>query len=225
MRNYDVILFDLDGTITDPKEGIVNSVQYALNKMNITEQNMKKLELFIGPPLQDSFAEYYKMNEEDINLAINYYRENFKVKGMFENKLYDGMKSLLEKLKQQGKTIIIATSKPTVFAIQILDYFKISSYFDDVVGSNLDGTRTSKTEIIHYILNTYSQYSPKNFIMIGDRKHDIIGANNNHISSIGVTYGYGTFEELEGVAPSHIVHSIQELETLLTTKETLSPLS
>lgn len=204
-----VILFDLDGTLSDPKVGITKSVQYALQKMNITEPELDKLECFIGPPLQDSFKEFYGLNEEEAKLAIEFYRERFKEKGMFENELYPGIPELLRSLK--GLTLVVATSKPTVFSEQILDFFDIHQYFDLVVGSNLDGTRSSKTEIIQYILDRYSDHKSEDFIMIGDRKHDIIGANNTGIYSIGVTYGYGSRQELEDVNATYIVDRVSEL--------------
>ncbi|MDM5451867.1 HAD family hydrolase [Peribacillus simplex] len=215
MDKYKVILFDLDGTLTDPKIGITKSVQYALQKMNIVEPDIDKLECFIGPPLQVSFAEFYDFDEKDTQKAIELYRERFKEKGMFENELYSNIAVLLKSLKEQQFTLVVATSKPTVFAEQILKYFNIDQYFELIVGSNLDGTRASKTEIIQYILDKYKEYTLSDFIMIGDRKHDIIGANNTGINSIGVTYGYGSFEELSHSNPTHIVKSVIQLKDIL----------
>lgn len=215
MEKYKMILFDLDGTLSDPKIGITKSVQYGLEKMGIFEPDLQKLECFIGPPLQDSFAEYYHMNENDILKAIDYYRERFKEKGMFENELYPGIQAMLEFLKQAGHTLIIATSKPTVFSEQILKYFAIDRYFDQVVGSNLDGTRSSKTDIIDYILNLYRDYDQNDFVMIGDRKHDLIGAHNTGIDCIGVTYGYGSIDEIKGASPTYMVGSVEELKQIL----------
>ncbi|MCM3454821.1 HAD family hydrolase [Heyndrickxia oleronia] len=215
MSEYKVILFDLDGTLSDPKMGITKSVQYALEKMNIVEPNIDKLECFIGPPLQVSFAEYYNFDEKNTQKAIDLYRERFKEKGMYENELYKDIPQLLKSLKEQQYTLVVATSKPTVFSEQILKYFNIEQYFDLIVGSNLDGTRTSKTEIIQYILDKYNEHKLDDFIMIGDRKHDIIGANNTGIDSIGVTYGYGSYEELSNSNPSYIVNSVMELKNIL----------
>ncbi|PAE31569.1 HAD family hydrolase [Bacillus sp. 7884-1] len=214
MDKYKVILFDLDGTLSDPKVGITKSVQYALQKMDIVEPDIDKLECFIGPPLQVSFAEHYNFDDENIQKSIDFYRERFKEKGMFENELYSNISLLLKSLKEQQFTLVVATSKPTVFSEKILKYFNIDQYFDLVVGSNLDGTRTSKTEIIQYILDKYNEYKLDNFIMIGDRKHDIIGANNTGIDSIGVTYGYGSFDELSHSNPKYIVKSVEELTEL-----------
>lgn len=214
MDKYKVILFDLDGTLSNPKVGITKSVQYALQKMDIVEPDIDKLECFIGPPLQVSFAEHYNFDVENIQKSIDFYRERFKEKGMFENELYSNISLLLKSLKEQQFTLVVATSKPTVFSEKILKYFNIDQYFDLVVGSNLDGTRTSKTEIIQYILDKYNEYKLDNFIMIGDRKHDIIGANNTGIDSIGVTYGYGSFDELSHSNPKYIVKSVEELTEL-----------
>ncbi|WP_066174474.1 HAD family hydrolase [Bacillus marinisedimentorum] len=215
MDNYKVILFDLDGTLSDPKVGITKSVQYALHRMGIDEPDIDKLECFIGPPLQVSFAEHYNFDEARTQKAIDLYREMFKEKGMFENELYSNIPLLLKSLKEQGFTLVVATSKPTVFAEQILKYFNIEHYFQLIVGSNLDGTRASKTEIIQYILDKYNEHELSEFIMIGDRKHDIIGASNTGIDSIGVTYGYGSFEELSQSNPTHIIKRVNQLKDIL----------
>jgi phosphoglycolate phosphatase len=215
LEKYKVILFDLDGTLSDPKEGITKSVQFALEKMNIVEPDTNKLECFIGPPLQVSFAEYYGFSERESKSAIDFYRERFKEKGMFENVIYPNISLLLAKLKENDYLLVVATSKPTVFAEQIVKHFDLDQYFQLIVGSNLDGTRSSKTEIIQYILDKYTNYEPSDFIMIGDRKHDIIGAKNTGIDSIGVTYGYGSLEEISDAEPTNIVNSVEQLKDLL----------
>ena len=215
MKNYRFILFDLDGTLTDPKVGITKSVQYALHKMNIVEQDLEKLTCFIGPPLQVSFKEYYGFDEEQTKSAINYYRERFKEQGIFENELYEGILPLVQLLNEQQYRLAVATSKPTVFAEQILKHFELESYFDLIVGSNLDGTRSSKADIIQFILDYYKGYGNKDFVMIGDRKHDIIGANDTHIDSIAVSYGYGSMEELIESNPTQTAESVEQLKELL----------
>ncbi|WP_404349281.1 HAD family hydrolase [Sutcliffiella horikoshii] len=215
MADYKIILFDLDGTLSDPKEGITKSVQYALAKMDIVEPDTDRLETFIGPPLQVSFAEYYCFDENESNRAIAYYRERFKEKGMFENVLYPNIILLLEALKESGFVLVVATSKPTVFAEEIIKYFELERYYQLIVGSNLDGTRSSKTEIIQYILDNYTDFNRSNFVMIGDRKHDIIGAKNTGIDSIGVTYGYGSQEEIRDAEPTYIISSVDDLMGLL----------
>ncbi|WP_100404672.1 HAD family hydrolase [Bacillus solitudinis] len=219
MNNYKIILFDLDGTLSNPKVGITKSVQFALQKMGIVESDIDKLECFIGPPLQISFAEYYNFDEENTQIAIEFYRERFKEKGMFENELYSNIPALLTLLKEQQFTLVVATSKPTVFAEQILKYFNIDQYFDLIVGSHLDGTRSSKAEIIQYIIDKYKEHELDDFIMVGDRKHDIIGANKIRIDSIGVTYGFGSLEELSDSNPTHIVKSIDQLQDILMERQ------
>lgn len=215
MKKYEIILFDLDGTLSDPKIGITTSIQYGLEKMGIMENDLQKLECFIGPPLQTSFTDYYGFDELQCKEAIEFYRERFIKTGMYENELYEGIVSLLKKLKAAGKKLAVATSKPTIFAIEILNYFQINEYFDVVVGSELDGTRSAKAEIIQDVLNQFQDNTKDSFVMIGDRKHDMIGANLTGIDSIGVTYGFGSTEELEHASATYIVESIEELENLI----------
>ncbi|MDM5314762.1 HAD family hydrolase [Fictibacillus sp. b24] len=212
---YKIILFDLDGTLSDPKIGITKSVQFALERMGIKEESLDYLEPFIGPPLQQSFSDFYHFNDTQTQTAITHYRERFSDVGMYENTLYEHIPELLQELKESGFTLVVATSKPTVFAEQILKYFNIHHHFDLIVGSNLDGTRTAKTDIIQYILQHYNKHPKQDFIMIGDRKHDIIGAHNTGIDSIGVTYGYGSLDEITTAAPAYIAESVLELRKYL----------
>lgn len=218
---YKNILFDLDGTLTDPYSGITNSVKYALGKFNILENDENKLKLFIGPPLDTSFMEYYSFDKNKSKIAIDYYREYFSKKGIYENKLYDNVENLLKNITIKNKNTILATSKPKKFALEILDYFKIGKYFKEVVGSNLDGTLSEKGEIIKYIIEKNS-FNKIETIMIGDRKYDIIGAHMNNIDSIAVMYGYGSKEELEEAKPTYFCEEVMdilkivELESLLT---------
>ncbi|WP_026673236.1 HAD family hydrolase [Alkalihalobacterium bogoriense] len=213
---YKFILFDLDGTLTDPKIGITSSVHYALTKMGIKDIDLSSLTAFIGPPLQESFQLFYSFQREQVQEAIHFYRERFVQKGIYENEMYSGIERLLSHLKTLGYTLIVATSKPTEFAIKIVEYFKIDRYFDMVIGSHLDGRRTSKAEIIQFILDSYDQENKAEFIMVGDRKHDIIGAHQCGIDSLGVLYGYGTEEELRGVEPTYIARNIEEIKRLFT---------
>ncbi|MBD3109192.1 HAD family hydrolase [Bacillus sp. AGMB 02131] len=215
MGNYKIILFDLDGTLSDPKEGITKSVQYALRKFGVDEPDLDKLECFIGPPLKVSFSDYYHFDEEKAEKAIGFYRERFTEKGMFENVLYEEIPLLLTSLKEQGYILVVATSKPTVYAEEILKHFQIDRFFEKIVGSNLDGTRSAKAEIIQYIINHYSGQRLSDFIMIGDRKHDIIGANQCGIDSVGVTYGYGSLNELQSFQPTYIAKSVKQLQSIL----------
>lgn len=215
MKNYEIILFDLDGCLTDPKVGITSSVQYALNRFGIIENNLDNLEKFIGPPLLDSFSEFYSFSDEEARKAINYYREYFSAQGIFENKVYDGIFDLLSSLKIAEKTLLLATSKPTVYAEKILDHFKLDYFFTAIVGSNLDGSMSNKDQIIKYALSLLSNVDKSKVVMIGDRKHDIIGAKKNQIDSIGVQYGYGSIEELKKANPEYIVKDISELKAKL----------
>lgn len=212
---YDTILFDLDGTLTDPKPGITKSVQYALGKMGIVEDDLEKLTTFIGPPLVASFKEFYNMNDEEANQALQYYREYFTAGGLYENAVYDGMEELLQKLQNQGKTLFVATSKPTIFSIKILDHFGLSRFFKAVIGSELDGTRSEKNEVIAYVLSQIAGHNLQKIVMVGDRKFDVLGAKQHGIDGIAVTYGYGSYAELQAAEPNYIVANISELGAIL----------
>jgi phosphoglycolate phosphatase len=200
--------------LTDPKEGIVNSILYALGKLEIHENNIDELDTFIGPPLRDSFAKRYYLTDELADKAMTYYREYFSVKGLFENKPYPGIVELLTSLTSNGYQLYVATSKPTVYSMQILKHFNLESYFKGIIGSNLDNTRTDKTEIISCIISKYGLQVGSS-VMVGDRKHDIIGAKNNLMKTIGVTYGYGSLEELKMHQPDFIANNFEEIAALL----------
>ncbi len=215
MKNYNTILFDLDGTLTDPAQGIINSVIYSLRKMGIEETDRESLKKFIGPPLADSFREYYILSDEKAVQAVEYYREYFKVKGMFENSVYDDIETLLKSLNDKGKTLIIATSKPEEFSLQILEHFDLSKYFKYIAGATLDGSRSAKADVIKYALEKCGITDKEHTIMIGDRKHDIIGANENGIDSIGVLFGYGDIDELKNAGASYIAESVLDIEKYL----------
>jgi len=210
------ILFDLDGTITDPKEGITKSVQYSLKNFGIIVDDADTLTHFIGPPLRDSYKKYYGFSDAETETAVAKYREYFSEKGIFENTLYSGMDILLKNLHDAGKQLIIATSKPTIYAKQILEYFKIDLYFDFVSGSELDGRRSKKSEVIQYALDNMNISSTEKAIMIGDREHDIIGANEIGMDNIGVLYGYGNLQELTDAGVTYIAKSVCHLSELFT---------
>ncbi|MEC5236937.1 HAD family hydrolase [Bacillus mycoides] len=218
---YTTFLFDLDGTLTDPKEGIINAVLYVLEKMGIEEVNISELDSFIGPPIQQSFADRYNMNEIEVERAVFYFREYLKQSGLLENKVYDGITALLQELKDAGNRLFVATSKPTVFAKQVIEHFQLTSFFEEIVGSNLDGTRIKKEEIIAHILQTNEELKKEEMVMIGDRKHDVIGANSNGISSIGVLYGYGSEIELSDAGAIHIVKDVEELQSFCIENSTI----
>lgn len=214
MTTYEMVMFDLDGTLTDPKIGITKSVQYALSKFNILEDNLDNLDPFIGPPLLESFQRYYSFEESKARQAIEFYRKYFVKFGVYENVIYAGIPELLMQLYSR-KELIVATSKPTLFAERILKHFEIHKYFTLIVGSNLDGTRSLKAEIIKYTLSERQDVPAQNSIMIGDREHDIIGAQENGIHSIAVTYGYGSVEELQKANPTYWANSVGDLQVLL----------
>ena len=189
------IFFDLDGTLTDSAPGIIHSVQYALNKYGIkAEEN--DLRSFIGPPLIHSFQERFGFDHDKALEAVVYYREYFTAGGMFENSVYPGIEELLQKLKADGRTLAVATSKPELFSKQILEHFALAQYFDFIGGAAMDESRTKKVEVLEYALHEL-QADPKEAVMIGDRKDDIEAACSLGTESIGVLYGYGSREELE----------------------------
>ena len=207
------ILFDLDGTLTNPKEGITKCVQHALRHFGI-ERECDELVEFIGPPLKEQFMKYASLSEEDGALAVSIYRERFAPIGLFENEIYKGVIPMLEKLKAQGKTLVLATSKPWVFAEKIAQKYGIAPFLSDLFGSELDGTNTDKALVIKNAMEATGANSD-NTLMVGDRMHDVVGAHKNGIKCIGVTYGYGSEEELKESGADEIVHSIEELTRLL----------
>lgn len=208
------ILFDLDGTLTNPKEGITKCVQYALRRFGI-ERNCAELVEFIGPPLKEQFMKYASLSEEDAKLAVKIYRERFAPTGIFENEIYDGIIPMLERLTLQGKTLALATSKPWVFAEKIVSKYAIAPFLSHLSGSELDGTNTDKALVIKNALTALGA-SPCDAVMVGDRKHDVAGAHKNGIKCVGVTYGYGSREELIGSGADMLASSVRELSERLS---------
>ena len=208
---YKYILFDLDGTLIEPKEGITKCVAYALNKLNISVDNLDDLTVFIGPPLIDSFMQYYHMTLAEAKQAVVYYRERFKERGVIECELYDNVEKTLKLLKELNIKIMLATSKPEIFAGKILERFDIAKYFDLIAGATLDGTRGEKSGVIKYVLDQFEINNLSEVAMVGDRKFDILGARKNNIDSIGVTYGYAIGNELIDNSPNYIINDILEL--------------
>lgn len=211
MSKYDVILFDLDGTLTDPGLGITNSVMHALKKYGIEVEDRTSLYKFIGPPLIESFEKYFGFSHEEAVNSVDYYREYYKDKGIYENDVYPGIENLLAALYEKGKKIILATSKPEPFAREILRHFGLDKYFLFAAGSTMDETRTNKAEVIEYALSECGITDKTSVIMVGDREHDIIGANKNGLDSIGVLFGYGSREELEAVGAAYIAETVEEI--------------
>ncbi len=208
---YNIFLFDLDGTLTDPGEGITNSVAYALNKFGIEVIDKTTLYNFIGPPLVDSFMKYYGFNKEDALLAVDYYREYFGVTGIFENQVFDGIPELLEGIKKSGRKISLATSKPEQYAVRILEHFDLLKYFDFVGAATMDETRSKKADVIKYTLDSLGVVDKSNVVMVGDRHHDIKGAVQNGLDSIGVLFGYGNQEELEIAGATYIAETVNDI--------------
>jgi phosphoglycolate phosphatase len=208
--HYRNILFDLDGTLTDPREGITRSVQYALAQLGIDEPELASLEHFIGPPLLQCFMQTYGFDQAMAWQAVGHYRERFAEVGLYENRVFDDIDALLQTLNDQGRSLYIATSKPTLFAEQIAAHFGFARHFRAIHGSELDGTRTDKAELIGHLLQVEG-LSPTATLMIGDRKHDLIGARRNGLDAAAVGYGFGSAEELRGEAPTYHFATLNEL--------------
>ncbi|MBE6759168.1 MAG: HAD family hydrolase [Ruminococcaceae bacterium] len=215
MRDKQYLLFDLDGTVTDSQLGITRSAAYALERFGIHIEDPSTLTFFVGPPLHDTFMEKYGFSDEDAARAVAVYREYYRDTGIFENEVYPGIPELLRDLKAAGRTVILATSKPAVFARRILDHFALSGYFDYLSGCELDGTRSKKDEVIEYALELAGITDRAQCVMIGDREHDIIGAKKTSLSSLGVLYGYGDRAELEAAGADVIVENTAELRNIL----------
>ena len=211
---YKYIFFDLDGTLTDPQEGITNCVRYALEHFGIHETDYSKLMNFIGPPLVYSFSEYYGFDEKKSLEAVEKYRERFSTVGLFENKVYDGVYDMLQKLSDSGHILVLATSKPKVFADRIMAKYRLRPYFKLICGSELDGTRNDKNEVIEYAIEKLG-CPRESVIMVGDRKHDIIGAKKCSVASCGVRFGYAEEGELEEAGADIIAENIEELTDIL----------
>lgn len=214
MPSFKYIFFDLDGTLTNPAEGITNSVAHALKYYGISVSDKTQLYKFIGPPLAQSFSEFYGFSPHKAKEAVDKYREYFADTGIFENKVYDYIPEVLSKLKKAGFSLAMATSKPEVFAKRIADKFELTQYFDFIGGSLLDNSRTDKGEVIEYVLSSLKADREKT-IMVGDRSHDILGAKKCSVKSVGVLYGFGNREELEKAGADYIAETPAQLGHLL----------
>lgn len=212
---YQTILFDLDGTLIDPRTAITHSVHFALEQSGINDTHPDDLLAFIGPPLLDSFERFFGLRGDDGKRAVEAYRERFSQLGPFANRLYEGIDQLLETLHERGVTMAIATSKPTVFAEEIATAFGLDPWIDLVVGSNLDHTRVAKAEVIDHVLQERPHIRSGSVIMVGDREHDVFGARAHDIGTIGATWGYGAPGELERAGADHLANDIEHLGSLL----------
>ena len=210
------LLLDLDGTLTDPKLGIVTCIRHALGELGVKIDPAIRLESFIGPPLRDTFRSLCgeNSNAEHIEAAVALYRERFSSLGLYENQVYDGIPQCLQTLRDHVDSIHLATSKPAVYARRIVDHFGLDQYLDGVYGSELDGRLGDKTELLEHIL-TKEKLNPANTVMVGDRSFDVIGAHNNQMQVIGVLWGYGSQEELERAGADFLCHHPAEIHTTL----------
>lgn len=210
-KTYDTFLFDLDGTITDSSVGITNSVMYALKKFGIEETDRTKLYKFIGPPLTESFEKYYGFTKEQSEKGVEYYREYYHDKGIYENQVYDGLETILQKINEAGKQAIVATSKPEKYARIIIDYFHLTKYFAYVAGMEMDGRRGTKAEVITYALEINQITDKSKVLMIGDREHDVIGAHKNGLDCLGILYGFGNREEFQEAGADYIREKVEDI--------------
>ena len=215
MKNYSTVFFDLDGTLVDSGEGVRNSVVYALNKFGIEVENKDSLSCFIGPPLTVSFKTFYGFDDEKADTGVAFYREYYKEKGIFEGYVYEGIEECLKRLKDAGKKIMVATSKPEVFAKMVLEKFGIAKYFDFIAGATIDEkTRSNKIEIMQYAFDSCGVL-PKDVIMVGDRLFDIEGAKHFGMECIAVLYGYGSREEFEQYGAEYIVSTPSDMADII----------
>lgn len=212
MQSTSVILFDLDGTLTDPKAGITRSFQYALKNLGQPVPSEDELEWVIGPPLR---ATLVKLVGEDLaDEGVRLYRERFGVTGLFENELIPGIPHVLDHFRSAGKRLFVATSKPEVFAVQIVEHFKLTPYFERVYGSELDGTRVDKRDLLPHI-QLQEGFASHEAVMIGDREHDVIGAKAINVPTIGVRWGYGSDAELTAAGVHRLVDHPHEITSVI----------
>ena len=206
------ILIDLDGTLTDPKVGITTSARYGLEKIGHPISDEINIDWIIGPPLKASLAKILNVEADHVlaEQALMAYRERFAVKGLYENHVFEGVAETVEELKRRGYRLFVATAKPTVYAKQILEHFDLAQYFTEIYGSELNGERTNKAELIQYIL-AQQQLQADQCMMVGDREHDIFGARQNGMETIAVNYGYGSQQELALAQPKYQIDRLNQL--------------
>lgn len=210
------IFFDLDGTLTDPKKGITTAVQYAAEHYcGVRIEDRDTLTPFIGPPLDESFMKYFNLTKAQAQEAVESYREYYRPIGVFENTVYEGIPELLKDLKAAGRTVVMATSKPEIFACQIAEHYGFIKYFDNITGSTLDGSLVKKGDVIRLALERIGNPSADECVMVGDRLHDIDGGKENDMKTVGVLYGYGSREEFSEHGADVIVESVEALRNYL----------
>lgn len=213
---YTTVLFDLDGTLVDSGIGVTNSVMYAMEKFGIAPPSREELFKFIGPPLVQSFKEFCGFDEEKTTLAIKYYREYYSEKGILECTMYEDVLKVLKSLKQKGYKLALATSKPEIYAAQVVKNKGIFPYLDYLGAATTDEkTRATKEAVIEYVLDLCEEKDNSKILMVGDRHFDINGAKSFGLDSVGVTFGYGSLEELVKAGATYVVSSMEELDNLL----------
>ena len=218
MKNYHTVAFDLDGTLTDPKRGLTSAFAYGLKKIGIEIKDKESLKKFIGPPLRESFRDEYGLSEEAADDALMLFREFFGVYGWWDNELYDGIHDLLSSLKSAGKKIVLATSKPEVYSSKILKLFGLTEYFDFCEGASFDSSREKKCDVLDYALanaGVRTAAEKAGAVLVGDTRFDIEGARICGVDSIGVTYGYGSAEELAAEGATYIAKTVGEVKRIL----------
>ena len=208
------VLFDFDGTVSDSSDGIINSVIYALSKYGIKEENKKALYRFIGPPLYDSFREFYGFSHEQALEAVDFYRERYHTLGIYESHIYDGIRELVNRLRLIGVIVGIATSKPEETVKKMMNFHKITDCFDFIAGSTYDISRRTKSDVIGYAIERFG-IDTSRAVMVGDTRFDIEGAKQFSMTSIGVTFGFGSEAELKAAGADYIAHSASEAEKIL----------
>lgn len=215
MKNYDVIAFDLDGTLTDPEHGLIEAYIYGFTRMGISDYGTREsLRRYIGPPVYDEWRRDFSLSEEEGKRLLAYFREYYDVYGWWDNKVYDGVIQLLETLRGAGKTLILATSKPERTANRVIRHFGLDKYFD-FIGASVDRIRDKKWQVLDYALDSVGCSDRSRALMIGDRKYDAEGAKICGIDALGVLWGHGSFDELAGAGFEYIVHSTDEIKRLL----------
>ena len=210
-KKYKYVLFDLDGTLTNPELGITSCVMYALEKFGIKVTDRKSLHSYIGPPLSHSFRNIAGLSAEDSELAVKYYRERFSTLGIYENEVYSGVPEILQTLKERGKILVLATSKPEEYAVEILRHFDLEKYFDFIAAATMDGSRSEKADVIAYALGLAGIFSVDEAVMVGDRSYDIMGAAENGMDSVGVLFGFGGRKELESAGATYLAATVEQI--------------
>ncbi len=211
---FDYLFFDLDGTLTDPAQGITNSFIHAIKYFGLEVPSYETLCSFIGPPLPETFKTQFGFSEEKAAEGVKKYREYFAEKGLLENSVYPGIPELLTKLKAAGKKLVVATSKPEEYSVRIIEHFGLAQYFENVCGSLMDESRSKKDEVIEYAIERNHISDRSKILMIGDRKHDILGAKKVGLKSCGVLFGYGSLEELKAAGADFIVENVSRLDKI-----------